>query len=302
MELQSKNTKAKIIRLLLNILTKVSLYAAVLLLVLLVLAPYMWMVSGSFKTTLEIQSADSLVKGLEPSWIPRNITLENYAWINKTVPMLRYLKNSLIIALGTTLLTTLISLFAAYAMSRLRFGWKKAYEVVLYSTQMFPGVAFLIPYFILFMMIKNFLGIPMRNTYHGIIFTYTSFSLPFAILMLRNYLNSIPKDIDEQAMIDGCNKMQIIFRIILPLSMPGITSIGIYSFIMAWNEMLFATQITGRDTKTVSLGLMDYITLNNAYWGQMMAACIVVTIPVLILFTVMQRQIVEGYINSSIKG
>ena len=205
-------------------------------------------------------------------------------------------------SIGTTIVCTLISLFAAYALSRIRFIWKRPYEIGLFATQMFPGVAFLIPYYILFMFIKNTIGIPMRNTFHGMIFTYTSFALPFAILMLRDFLESIPKEIDEQAQIDGCTKSQIIFKIILPLSIPGVVSVAIYSFIMAWNEMLFAYVLTGRNTRPVSLGLMDYITLNASYWGQMMAACIVVTIPVLILFTLMQKQIVEGYVQSGLKG
>lgn len=297
-----KNIKAKLVKLILSFFKRLALYCGVLVLVIAVLAPYMWMVSGSFKRTLEIQSADVTNPKLTPTWIPKNITLENYAWINKTVPMLRYLKNSLIMASGTMVFCTLISLFAAYALSRIRFAWKKPYEIGLFATQMFPGVAFLIPYYILFMFFKNITGIPMRNTFHGMILTYASFALPFAVLMLRDFLESIPKEIDEQAEIDGCNKTQIIFKIILPLSLPGIVSVAIYSFIMAWNEMLFAYALTGRETRPVSLGLMDYITLNASYWGQMMAACIVITIPVLILFTLMQKQIVEGYVQSGLKG
>ena len=216
--------------------------------------------------------------------------------------MLKYLKNSLIIALGTTLLTIVISLFASYALSRIKFAWKRTYELSLFATQMFPGVSFLIPYFILFIYIRKWFHIPMRDTFHAIIFTYTSFALPFAILMLRDFLESIPKQIDEQAQIDGCNKAQIIFKIILPLSLPGIVSVGIYSFIMAWNEMLFATVITGRKTRPVALGIMDYITLNSANWSGMMAACIVISIPVMIIFMLMQRQIVEGYVQSGMKG
>lgn len=278
------------------------LYFSVLFILLIVLAPYLWMVSGSFKTTLEINSADITKAGLEPRWIPRNITLRNYIEVNRNVPMLRYLKNSLITAIGTTIFSTIISLFAAYALSRLQFKWKKSYELTLFSTQMFPGVAFLIPYFILFIYFKKIMGIKLSNTFPGLIFTYTSFSLPFAILMMRDFLSSIPKEIDEQAEIDGCSKFQIIFRIIFPLSMPGIVSVGIYSFIMAWNEMLFATQLTGRETRPVSLGLMDYVTVIQTNWGGMMAACIIVSIPVLIIFTIMQRQIVEGYVQSGIKG
>lgn len=294
--------RSRLVKVILRGVGKLFLYLTVIFVITMVLAPYMWMVSGSFKKTFEIQSADITKPGLEPRWIPRDFTLRNYKEVNKNVPMLRYLTNSLIMAIGATFFSTIISLLAAYALSRIRFTWKKTYEIGLFSTQMFPGVAFLIPYFVLFMYFRRLTGIPMRNTFHGLIFTYTSFSLPFAILMMRDFLLSVPIEIDEQAEIDGCNKTQIIFKIILPLSLPGIVSISIYSFIMAWNEILFASQLTGRETRPVSLGLMDYVTINHANWGGMMAACIVCTIPMLIIFTMMQRQIVEGYVQSGMKG
>lgn len=292
----------KIRRISFSIITNIITYLIAIFIAIVVLAPYMWMVSGSFKKDLEIQSADVTVPKLSPRWIPREVSFNAYIRMNRQVPMLRYLRNSLITSTGTTVTCTIICLFGAYAMSRIRFKWKKPYELALFSTQMFPGIAFLIPYFIMFIYIKKYFGLPMRNTFHGLIFTYATFALPFAILMLRDFLESIPKEIDEQAQIDGCNKFQIIFRIILPLSMPGIVSTAIYSFIMAWNEMLFATQLSGRETKPVSLGLMDYITLNSANWSGMMAACIVASIPVLIIFTFLQKQIVEGHVQSGLKG
>lgn len=283
-------------------LARLGIYAGVFLVVAVVSGPYLWMVSCSFKSTLEIQSADIMDARLSPGWIPRNPTIENYLNANKSVPMFKYMLNSVIISSGTMIVCILLSLFAAYALSRFQFSWKKPYMLTLLSTQMFPGIAFLIPYFILFTLIKRYIGLPMKNTYWGMIFTYSSFALPFAVLMLRNYLDSIPKDIDEQAMIDGCSKVQIVFRIILPLSMPGIASVGIYAFIMAWNEILFASVLTGQNTRTVSLGLMEYITAQQANWGGMMAACILVSIPVLIFFTFLQKQIVEGLIQGATKG
>jgi len=280
----------------------ICLYLAVLLVVASVLGPYLWLVSSSFKTSLEIQSADITKPGKEPRWIPRTLTLENYLKVNKTVPMLDYLKNSMIISTGTMGFSIFISLFAAYALSRIRFRMKKAYELSLYSTQMFPGIAFLIPYYMIFIYVNRYLGIPLKNTYWGMIFTYTSFALPFSILMLRNYLDSIPREIDEQAQIDGCSRAQVVFRIIFPTSIPGIVSVGIYSFIMAWNEILFASVLTGRETRTVSIGLLEYITIQQSRWGGMMAACLLVSIPVLIFFTLLQKQIVKGLVHGAMKG
>jgi len=280
---------------------KILFALAVCLVVATVLFPYLWMVSGSFKRTIEIQSADYTKEGMEPTLIPRQPTLENYAKINKTVPMLDYLKNSLIISGGTMVFAILISLFAAYALSRLDFRGRKLYELTVYSTQMFPGIAFLIPYFVLFNLVTRITGIPMRDTYSGMIITYTSFALPFCSLMMKGYLDTIPKSLDEQALVDGCGRSGIVFRIILPVVKPGAVSVGIFAFIMAWNEMLFASVLTGGDTKTVSLGLMEYITTNQARWGGMMAACIVVSIPVLVLFTTLQKHIIEGLTKGAVK-
>lgn len=285
-----------------KIVAQVLLYGAVLLVVAVVMVPYLWMVSSSFKTSLEIQSADVTRPDLEPRWIPREFTLENYINVNKTVRMVDYFINSLIISGGSMVFSILVSVFAAYALSRFQFPGKSAYTLSLLATQMFPGIAFLLPYYILFTLIYRYTGIPMRNTYWGMIFTYTSFALPFSILMLRNFLDSVPTELDEQAQIDGCSRSGTLFRIILPLSKPGIAAVGIYSFIMAWNEVLFASVLTGRETKTVAIGLLEYITAQQARWAGMMAACILVSIPVLLLFSLMQKQIVEGLVSGATKG
>ncbi|HEY8392001.1 MAG TPA: carbohydrate ABC transporter permease [Capillibacterium sp.] len=281
---------------------RVLLYLAVFLVLAVILIPYLWMVSGSFKTSLEIQSADVMRPGLEPRWIPRTFTLENYAKINKTVPIADYFKNSLIISFGTMFFSIVISITAAYALSRFNFRGKGAITLGVASTQLFPGISFVIPYFILFTLINRYLGVQLRNTYPGMILTYTTFAIPFSILMLRNFLDSVPREIDEQAQIDGCSRLGALFRVIIPLSGPGIVAIGIYSFIMAWNEVLFASVLTGRATKTVAIGIMEYITQQQARWSQMMAACIVISIPVLLLFTFMQRYIVEGIVSGATKG
>ena len=120
--------------------------------------------------------------------------------------------------------------------------------------------------------------------------------------MLRNYLDSVPREIDEQAMIDGCNRIQALFRVIIPFAKPGIAAVGIYSFIMAWNEILFAMILTNADTKTISLGLLQYLSQHSASWGSMMVACIMTTLPVLILFTSMQKHIVQGLVSGATKG
>lgn len=283
-------------------LGRISIYLLVLLVLAVVLLPFLWMLSGSFKTTLEIQGADVMDPAKSPQWWPRTFTFENYIEANNTVRIFDYFRNSLIISIGTMISGVLLSVMAAYALSRYAFRGRGVYTMSLLMTQMFPGVLFLIPYFVLFVWVKNLTGLPLRDTYWGMILTYTSFALPFSVLMLRNYLESIPREIDEQAALDGCSPWGTLFRIILPLCKPGLAAVGIYCFIMAWNEVLFASVLTGQFTKTVSIGLLEYITTQQARWAQMMAACVIVSIPVLILFTFMQKQIVDGLVAGATKG
>ena len=285
-----------------RVVRRILLYLAVGLVVLVVLVPYAWMISGSFKETLELQSSDVTVARLRPTWIPRRPTLRNYREVNSSVPMLSYFRHSILISLGTMAVATVLALLAAYALSRFNFRGREAYTVSVLATQMLPGILFLIPYYLIFTTISRRTGIPLRDTYWGMIFTYTSFALPFSIVMLRSYMNGIPLEIDEQAMIDGCTRARALWTVIVPLATPGIAAVAIYAFIMAWNEVLFASVLTGRITRTVSVGIMDYITATSSNWGGMMAACIVISIPVLILFTAMQRYIVEGLVAGATKG
>ncbi len=278
-----------------KLIKKIAFAFALILIILFVMGPYLWMVSSSFKTTLEIQ-------GMQPSWIPKTFTLDNYKTMNDIVPVFSYFKNSLIISGGTMIVSIIISTLAAYSLSRFRYKGRNPYIMALFSTQMLPGILFLIPYYVMFVWIKQIFGLQMTNTYYGLIFTYTSFSLPFSILMLRNYLDSVPREIDEQAMIDGCTRVRALFQVIVPLAKPGIAAVGIYSFIMGWSEILFATILSGSQTTPLSIGLLDYIQHNAAHWGNMMAACIMTTIPVLFLFTIMQKHIVKGLVSGATKG
>jgi len=284
-----------------KIIKGVFLYLAVALILISVLLPFFWMVSSSFKPTLEIQAADIKTPGQEPSWIPRSPTLENYITVNKVVKIADFFKNSIIISLGTMIFCLLIAVLAGYSISRFNFPGKTPYTVSVLSTQMFPGILFLIPYFVIFMWITRITGLPMRNTYWGMIFTYTSFALPFSIWMLRGYFNTIPREIDEQAQIDGCTKVGALFRVILPLAKPGLAAIAIYGFMMSWGEVLFASVLTGKDTTTVAIGVLRYITTQENRWGGMMAACVLVSLPVLAFFTLLQKYMISGLTAGAIK-
>jgi len=261
-----------------------------------VLSPYYLMIVSSFSRSLFRSFVSSTSETSE--WLAPNFTLSGYISALNNKDVVRSFINSLIVCSGTTLLSISISLFVAYALSRINFKWKKAYEIGLYTTQMFPSVALVVPFFVFYVLVKRYLGIPMKNTYHGLILTYTSFALPFSILMMRNYFLSIPKAFDEQAQIDGCSKFQIIYRVLIPMALPGIVTVAIFSFIMSWNEILFSSLLTNPQTLTISVLLISprFITFSELF-----ATSFLVTIPVVIIFTIMQKQLVSGLGKGIIK-
>ena len=234
-------------------------------------------------------------------WIPTTLTLQPYADIWKTIPLAHYFVNSLIVAVAATVCSVTLAIFAAYAISRHRFRGRTAFNITVLSTQMFPGILFLLPLFVIFVNIERSFGITLYGTYLGLIITYLTFSLPFSIWMLVGYFNSIPRELEEAAMTEGATPLQALFKILIPVSMPGIAAVAIYAFITAWGEVLFASVLTTDDTRTLAIGLRNYSSQTNVYWNQLMAAAIVVSAPVVIAFLAAQKWIVRGLTAGGVK-
>lgn len=248
----------------------------------------------------------SSVKPLEDvsgkfEWIPSHFTLTPYADIWDTVPLADYFVNSIIVAGAATVFSVAIAIFAAYAVSRYDFRGKRAFTVTVLSTQMFPGILFLLPLFLIYVNIGNATGIALFGSREGLILTYLTFSLPFAIWMLTGYFDSIPRELDEAAKVDGCGPVGALFRVIIPAARPGIVAVGIYAFMTAWGEVLFASVMTNDETRTLSVGLQGYATLNDVYWNQVMAASLVVSVPVVVGFLLLQRYLVAGLTAGAVK-
>ena len=235
-------------------------------------------------------------------WIPSRITLAPYTDIWSTIPLARYFLNSLIIALGATVVSILVAILAAYAISRYRFLGRGAFSLTVLSTQMFPGILFLLPLFVIYVNLERALGIQLYGSYAGLIITYLTFALPFSIWMLVGYFNSIPRELEEAAMVDGTTALGALFRVLVPVSMPGIIAVGIFAFMTAWGEVLFASVLTDDATRTLAVGLRNYATQSNVYWNQLMAAAIVVSIPVVAGFLALQRYLVQGLAAGGVKG
>ncbi|GGL97776.1 carbohydrate ABC transporter permease [Nakamurella endophytica] len=235
-------------------------------------------------------------------WVPKTITLQPFVDIWSTVPLAHYFVNSLVVTTSATALSVVIAIFASYAISRYRFRGKGAFSGVVLATQMFPGVLFLLPLFLIFVNIDKSLGFTLLyQTRLGLIATYLTFTLPFSIWMLASYLNGIPRDLDESARVDGASAMGALFRIILPSARPGIIAVAVYSFMTAWGEILFASQMTNSASRTLSVGLQSYSTEANVYWNQVMAASLVVSVPIVVGFMFLQRYLVAGLTAGAVK-
>ncbi|AJP06007.1 carbohydrate ABC transporter permease [Streptomyces leeuwenhoekii] len=258
-----------------------------------VLLPVYVMLSSSLKPLEDVSD--------KFQWIPSGLTLRPYADIWETVPLADYFVNSLIVSGAATVCSVVIAVFAAYAVSRYDFRGKRVFTVTVLSTQMFPGILFLLPLFLIYVNIGSATGIALFGSRGGLILTYLTFSLPFSIWMLIGYFDSIPRDLDEAAKVDGCGPIGALFRVIVPAAVPGIVAVAVYAFMTAWGEVLFASVMTNDTTRTLAVGLQGYSTLNDVYWNQIMAASLVVSVPVVAGFLLLQRYLVAGLTAGAVK-
>ncbi|RQG93552.1 carbohydrate ABC transporter permease [Natrarchaeobius chitinivorans] len=275
------------------------------------LFPIYWMVISSFRTRTEITAADPQLLPVELGQIPAIVQdpallleilhYENYITMWARFPVLDYFINSLIIATTTTVFALVVGCLGGYAFSKYRFPGKGGVGGALLGTQMIPGILILLPMYLLFIWIQDTIGFPMTNTYHGIIFVYTTFTVPVAIWMLRGFFDTIPDSVEEAARVDGCSRIQALVRIILPMAAPGIAATGMFVFLVAFNEVLFASILASGDVTPFAIGIQSFETQTTAYWGEMMAASTVATAPILLLFVLFQKPIVEGLTEGSVK-
>lgn len=257
------------------------------------LVPLYAMVSSSLKPLGDVQG--------KWEWLPTTLTIQPFFDIWETIPLAEYFVNSLVISGSAAILSVVIAIFAAYALSRFRFRGKNFFKMTVLSTQMFPGILFLLPLFLIFVNIGNTTGIVLYGSRLGLIITYLTFSLPFAIWMLAGYIDSIPKELDEAAMVDGTGSLGALIRVVIPAAMPGIVAVGIYSFMTAWGEVLFASVMTDSGTRTLAVGLQEYSTQVQVYWNQVMAASLIVSVPVVAGFLLLQRYLVAGLTAGAVK-
>jgi multiple sugar transport system permease protein len=266
------------------VLTLLTLFAA---------TPLLVMVSSSLKPLQDVSDRFR--------WIPSALTIRPYVDIWSTVPLADYFLNSLIVAGAATGCSVIVATFAAYAVSRYRFRGKRLFTVTILSTQMFPGILFLLPLFLIFVNLGNATGIALYGSRGALIVTYLTFTLPFSIWMLIGYFDSIPRDLDEAALTDGCGPLGALMRVVVPAAVPGIVAVAVYSFMTAWGEVLFASVMTNETTRTLAIGLQGYATQTQVYWNQVMAASLVASVPIVAGFLLLQRYLVTGLTAGAVK-
>ena len=257
--------------------------------------PGLWIVLNSLRPTVEIMAKP-------PIWIPQQLSFDAYVAMfsgigEGGIPVISYFRNSVIIAVTSTVISLAIGMSGGYAFARYRFKGKNAWFLGLMLTRTVPGIALSLPLFFLFARVG------LIDTHLGMILAYTALNVPFTIWLIDGFFRQVPRDLAEAAQIDGCTRWQAFWQVEFPLARPGIASAGIFAFLTSWNEFALASQLTrSTDSKTLPVGLLDYTAEFTIDWRGMCALAVVMIIPALILTYAVQKHLVSGLTSGAIKG
>lgn len=272
-----------------SLFNRIVFYVLVILIAAFCLGPFLWQFLTSLKPT------DELVQ--LPPIIPTHLNVTSYANVFEGRPFARIILNSAVVAVSTTALSLLIGSLAGYALAALNIRGKKLTLGLVLSISMFPPIATVSPLFI----IIRALGI--RDTYPALIIPYAAFALPLTIWIVTNFFREIPSDLLDASRIDGCTPFQTFRKVYLPLALPGLVTAAILVFIFSWNEFLYALTFTSTArAQTIPVGIALFPGLHEIPWGDIAAATIIVTVPLVVLVFAFQRRIVSGLTAGSVKG
>src|SRR5262245_2839934 len=270
-------------------LWQLALLVTVVLCLVVVLFPIIWMVFAAIRPMTETLASP-------PVWFPREITFSAFERLLADPKQMRFLANTYIIAVSTAAISIGLGSLAAYGFSRFRIRGARVILAGILSLQMLPNVTLIIPFFNM----AQTLGI--HNTYTALILADTAFALPISIWMLKSYLDSIPIDLEEAAMVDGCSRLQALRRIVLPLALPGLVGTATFAFLWAWNELLFAVVLTsGADVAPMTIAISLFFTQFGRDWNSIMALNVLTTLPLLVIFVLLQRWVVQGMTAGAVK-
>ena len=252
--------------------------------------PFYYMALTSLRTQKDVYDRERMLT-------PTNLTLDNYAIVLRSTGMRTWLTNSTIVAFSSTTIAVLISVLAAYSLARLRFLGSQSLAKSVLFMYLVPSSLLFIP---LFLIISN---LRLLNTLWALIISYQTFNVPFCTWLLLGYFRSLPEELEDAARIDGCSRLGVLGRIVLPLAGPGIVTAFIFGFTNSWNEFLFAVVMAQRtELRTIPAGLYSFQVGDVLLWGQLMAAALIATLPVVLLFMLVQRFVVQGLTVGAVKG
>jgi multiple sugar transport system permease protein len=256
------------------------------------LGPFIWMLLTSLKDRKELYATPL-------RYWPQHPTFANYvdAWTSPITPFSRFFLNSLWVCSVTMVATTAISVLAGYAIARFRFAGRDTLLLIFLATQMFPSVLLIAP------LLTQWRALGLIDTYQALIYSNFTFTVPFTVWMMVGYFSSIPRELEESAMIDGCGQFGSLCRVVLPLAAPGIAATAIFAFVVSWSELLFAISFTTQTSmRTLSAGLLYMVGQYEVQWGPLSAGVIMSTVPVAVLFTFLQRHLIQGLTAGAVKG
>jgi N,N'-diacetylchitobiose transport system permease protein len=267
----------------------VALYAAAVVVGLFAVAPFLWMLLTSIKPDGEILRRTPSLWTAHPQWDRYSDVLH--------AGFARSLRNSLVVATGTTVAGVAVAALAGYALARFDLSLRRYLLLMVMAVQMFPLVVLIIPLFV----VMKALG--LLDSWLGLIVAYLSFTTPLAVWLLHSFFQTIPKDLEEAAMIDGATRFGAMVRVIFPLAGPGLAATAIFSFIAAWNEFLFAlTFVKKEHLRTLPVALSAFVGQQQANWGLIMAASVLFTVPVVLFFLAVHRRLTTGMVAGSVTG
>lgn len=270
---------------------RIMIYLLVITAVSVIGFPLFWMLISSFKPGSELYITP-------PTFLPNEWTLQNYRDLFTQTNFPIYFMNSLIVACGATFLSLVIGGMGAYSLSRFNFFGVGSFARVALLCYMLPEVLIVLPLYI------YVIQIGLADTLLSLVIANTAFTLPLTLWFMRSYFNAIPMGLEESAMVDGCTRLGAMWRVTIPLAVPGIVSVGVFSFNHAWNEFLFALVFTAsEDKKVLPLGLATWIGQDNIYsWGMLLAGAVLITLPVMVFYLFVQRKLVVGLAEGGTKG
>jgi ABC-type glycerol-3-phosphate transport system permease component len=268
----------------------VLVYGMGMVFVLFSIVPLLWGVTTALKIPSEIYA-------FPPTWIPKAFTFDNFIAILQNKSLIRAFFNTLLVASATTIVALIVGMLGGYGFSRYRIHGRNTLLWSVLLTKLFPRVVVIVPFFVT---LRN---LQIMNTYQGLILVYLMVTVPVAIWLLKGFFDKVPKEIEEAAIVDGCSLPQLLWLVVLPMARPALVAVAMYSFILAWNEFLFALVFTnGLERRPLSVALAFFIDENGIQWGQLMAASVIMSLPAILVFTLAQRMLVRGLSDGAVKG